>query len=71
VLPGGGWSDDGKNSEPRMAGVGHMAQGWWRKGVETFVQYVSRLGPALVEGKFIGSKIKSVTRKPPCRKRRW
>ena len=27
VLPGGGCSDDGKNSEPRMAEVGHMVQG--------------------------------------------
>ena len=49
MLPGGGCSDDGKNSEPRMAGVGHMVQGWRWKGVETFVQYVSRLGSALVE----------------------
>jgi hypothetical protein len=26
-LPGGGCSDDGKNSEPRIAEVGHMVQG--------------------------------------------
>ena len=48
-LAGGGCSDDGKNSEPRMAGVGHMVQGWRWKGAETVVQYVSRLGAALAE----------------------
>lgn len=39
----------GRIPNPRMAGVGHMVQGWRWKGMETVVQYVSRLGSALVE----------------------
>lgn len=47
--PGRGCSGDGKYSEPRMAGVRHMMQGWWWKGMETVVQYVSRLCSVLVQ----------------------
>lgn len=46
----------GRIQNPRMAGVGHMVQGWRWKGVETVVQYVSRLGSCFSGGKFIGSK---------------
>ena len=56
VLSGGGCFDDGKNSEPRMAGVGHMVQGWRWKGEEAVVQYVSRLGSALVESSLLVPK---------------